>query len=83
MPCTSRRNVWRLDLHDSLDRLKAGSTAKISNTDSIRDDVRGTEGSQSVRELVLIKELTLYYQESPVESLKDLKQKTDMTTHVI
>ena len=49
MPFTSRRNIWMLDLHDSLDRHKAGSKAKIANVEGNKEVVRGTEGTQSVR----------------------------------
>lgn len=38
-----------LDLHDSLDRHKVGSKAKIANVEGNKEVVRGTEGTQSVR----------------------------------
>lgn len=38
-----------LDLHDSLDRHKAGSKAKIANVEGNKEMFRGTECTQSVR----------------------------------
>ena len=57
-------------------RHKAGPKAKTA-------DVEGNRGYPvSERTCVLITALTVH-QESPVESLKDVKQKIDMTMYVI